>query len=41
VSRERKGHLIVDNMTRDDDMIGGKIEAPVALVIGGIAKEGA
>jgi hypothetical protein len=40
VPREREGRLIKDNMTRDNDPIGRKIEAPVAFVIGGVTEEG-
>jgi hypothetical protein len=40
VPREGEGRLIKDNMTRDNDPIGRKIEAPVAFVIGGVTEEG-
>ena len=39
MSRERKSRLVEDDMTRDDDTVGGEVETPVAFVIGGVADE--
>jgi hypothetical protein len=36
---KRECRLIEDDMAGDDDVVGGEIKAPVAFVIGGIAKE--
>ena len=38
---ERKRCFVENNVTRDDDAVGGEVEAPVALVIGRIANENA
>ena len=41
MGRNQQGEsiLIKDNMTRDDDMLGEKIEALLPLVIRGVSKE--
>jgi hypothetical protein len=36
---ERKGGLVEDNVTRDDDSIGGRIKASVSLMVSRVAKE--
>jgi hypothetical protein len=38
---ERKHCFIENNVVRDDDTVGGEVEAPVALVIERIANENA
>jgi hypothetical protein len=42
MGRGNKGEvcLIKNNMSGDDDIIGGEIEIPVAFVIGRVSKEG-
>jgi hypothetical protein len=37
--REGEICLIKNNVPRDDDVVGGEIETPVAFVIGGVSEE--
>jgi hypothetical protein len=37
---EGEVYLIKNNMSRDDDIIGGEIETPVAFVICRVSEEG-
>jgi hypothetical protein len=38
---EREGGLVEDNVTRDDDSIGGRIKASISLMVSRVAKEDA
>jgi hypothetical protein len=36
---EVKDYIIKNNMSGDDDVVGGEIETTIALVINGVSKE--